>query len=217
MICECCGKEHDGSFGSGRFCSRACANKRIHTDETKRKIAQSVKENPSGVVLLQQEGHITQKMAKARERSRATLENGHLQKAICPVCNKEFVYRSWAHRKYCSKECWNKVSGGFREGSVKNHVHGVYNSFRYDSSWELIYIKWALKNNILFKRNTIGFPYIWKGETHQYYPDFYLPNTDEYIEIKGIVDEFWEAKKAAFPYKLTVLTKKEIKAIEKEL
>lgn len=26
-ICEQCGKEHDGTFGSGRFCSRSCSNK----------------------------------------------------------------------------------------------------------------------------------------------------------------------------------------------
>ena len=25
MICECCGKEHNGSYGSGRFCSKECA------------------------------------------------------------------------------------------------------------------------------------------------------------------------------------------------
>jgi len=23
-ICENCGKEHDGSYGSGRFCSKSC-------------------------------------------------------------------------------------------------------------------------------------------------------------------------------------------------
>lgn len=28
MKCEKCGKEHDGNFGSGRFCSRSCANSR---------------------------------------------------------------------------------------------------------------------------------------------------------------------------------------------
>lgn len=27
MICEVCKKEHDGSYGSGRFCSRACTGK----------------------------------------------------------------------------------------------------------------------------------------------------------------------------------------------
>ena len=27
MICEKCGKEHDGSYGSGRFCSVACVRR----------------------------------------------------------------------------------------------------------------------------------------------------------------------------------------------
>jgi hypothetical protein len=27
MICEFCGKEHDGSYGSGRFCSKSCCSK----------------------------------------------------------------------------------------------------------------------------------------------------------------------------------------------
>lgn len=42
MICEKCGKEYDKSFGSGRFCSRSCANTRIQTKETKDKIRQSL-------------------------------------------------------------------------------------------------------------------------------------------------------------------------------
>lgn len=37
FICEKCGKEHDGSFGSGRFCSRACANSRVFSKESRRK------------------------------------------------------------------------------------------------------------------------------------------------------------------------------------
>ena len=39
-ICERCGKQVEDSekFGSGRFCSRACANARIHSAETKDKI-----------------------------------------------------------------------------------------------------------------------------------------------------------------------------------
>ena len=42
--CEKCGKIHDGSFGSGRFCSRSCANSRKHSKETKEKISDSMKE-----------------------------------------------------------------------------------------------------------------------------------------------------------------------------
>lgn len=37
MKCKNCDNEHDGSFGSGRFCSRQCANSR-HDDKTEIKI-----------------------------------------------------------------------------------------------------------------------------------------------------------------------------------
>ena len=44
MKCENikCNKEHDGSFGSGRFCSRSCANSRTHTEETRKRISVSL-------------------------------------------------------------------------------------------------------------------------------------------------------------------------------
>ena len=42
MKCLKCKKEHNGSFGSGKFCSKSCANSRIRTDETKRKISEGI-------------------------------------------------------------------------------------------------------------------------------------------------------------------------------
>ncbi len=211
-ICERCGKESTIKFGSGRFCSRACANKREHSEETKKKISESVKANPSGAILLQMNGTLTENMTY----NKSTLENGKLIEAVCPVCGNAFTYGRCKPKTYCSNECWRKVSGGFREGSVKNHKHGWFSGYHYDSSWELIWIKWALNKNIRFERNTKGFPYIFKGEQHLYYPDFYLPDTDEYVEVKGITDELWEAKRAAFPHKLSVVTKVDIKLLEKE-
>lgn len=44
MICERCGKEHDGSFGSGRFCSRSCANARTRTEESRKKTSESIRQ-----------------------------------------------------------------------------------------------------------------------------------------------------------------------------
>ena len=41
-ICENCGKEHDGSFGSGRFCSSSCSHTRVHTDRSKSLISKSL-------------------------------------------------------------------------------------------------------------------------------------------------------------------------------
>lgn len=42
-ICEKCGEAHDGSYGIGRFCSKACANSREHSEETKEKISENTK------------------------------------------------------------------------------------------------------------------------------------------------------------------------------
>jgi hypothetical protein len=42
MKCEKCNKEHNGFYGSGRFCSRECANTRSHSDKIKRQISISL-------------------------------------------------------------------------------------------------------------------------------------------------------------------------------
>lgn len=46
-ICERCGKQTEDTekFGSGRFCSRTCANIRVHSKETKDKIRKSITKN----------------------------------------------------------------------------------------------------------------------------------------------------------------------------
>lgn len=61
MICERCGKEHDGSFGSGRFCSRKCANTRELSSSTKKKIADSVKNT---IGEKEREGKVCKKCGK---------------------------------------------------------------------------------------------------------------------------------------------------------
>ena len=74
------------------------------------------------------------------------------------------------------------------------------------SSWEILYAKYLDKNKIK-----------WEYESKQfdlgkltYRPDFYLPKTDTYIEIKG----YWRAgarKRVKLFYKLYPLIKLEIK------
>lgn len=44
-ICIKCNKEHDGSFGSGKYCSVNCANSRTLTKEQKLKISNTLKSN----------------------------------------------------------------------------------------------------------------------------------------------------------------------------
>jgi 5-methylcytosine-specific restriction endonuclease McrA len=44
MLCQTCNKEHDGTYGSGKYCCRACSNSRVRTEETKQKISNTVKQ-----------------------------------------------------------------------------------------------------------------------------------------------------------------------------
>jgi 5-methylcytosine-specific restriction endonuclease McrA len=44
MLCKTCNITHDGLFGSGKFCSRKCANSRVRTDEIKQKTSETLKE-----------------------------------------------------------------------------------------------------------------------------------------------------------------------------
>lgn len=41
--CDCCGRLMIEKYGSGRFCSKSCANRRAHSNETKLKISSSIK------------------------------------------------------------------------------------------------------------------------------------------------------------------------------
>ena len=45
FICECCGKQHDGMYGSGRFCSKRCSCSRKFSEKSKKKISDSIKQS----------------------------------------------------------------------------------------------------------------------------------------------------------------------------
>ena len=87
---------------------------------------------------------------------------------------------------------------------------GWYKGIWCDSSWELAYILWATDNKISFVRNRTRFEYLWDGYIHNYTPDFYLPEEDVYIEIKGQFDDKAKAKAEQFPCKLVVYEVEEI-------
>ena len=68
-------------------------------------------------------------------------------------------------------------------GRVKNYE---YNGNVFKGSWELKTAKALDKAGIPFT-NIIDkpFEYIWNENIHLYFPDFYLPTYDLYIEVKG--------------------------------
>ena len=172
--CEKCGKVMTEKFGSGRFCSRQCANSHKKTDESKLKVSKSIKCKTS----VEQ----TQKLIEYKRNP-----------SRCEICGKILPYEK-RHRKSCSPECnrqlhsrrtkANPHPGGYRKGSGTGK-HGYYKGYYCDSSYELAYVVYNLDHNINFVRNTSSYLYVdHNGKLHNYYPDF-IENNEVMIEIKG--------------------------------
>lgn len=189
FICKRCGKEHDGTFGSGKFCSRSCANTKIHSKETKEKISRSVK--------IYQQNIIADKIAQ--------LVRDH---GFCIVCGSPIEYKSAHIRKTCSHRCAGilsvksrKARGTFKWGgenpNSRQSKFGYYEGIRFASTYELVYYIYSKDHGINLIKNTESFNYFYKGSVHKYTPDFKIIEKDGsvlFIEIKGYYTELVELK-----------------------
>jgi hypothetical protein len=161
MICERCKCEHDGNFGTGRFCSKSCANSRgPRTKEFKKKVSKKLKGNipwNKDKIIVQDE-----------ERT-------------CPTCKGRFKVKKTSKKVYCRGKC-NPNWGGYREGSGRAKA-GYYKGFYCGSTYELVWAIYQIDHNLPFKR----FEGFIEGNNIKYIPDFIVDNT--IIEIKGYEDE----------------------------
>jgi hypothetical protein len=106
------------------------------------------------------------------------------------------------------------------ENHPESHLYGnsrrtkryYHNDFICQGKWELDFYKWCLEQNLKVERGT-SFPYYWEGQTRKYFPDFYLPELNLWIEVKGFETERDRAKWKEFPHCLKIVKEQEIKAI----
>lgn len=120
---------------------------------------------------------------KKRCMDMRSVETGHKVQRFCDVCGKEFFVTMYASKtkaaKFCSQKCYKEV---FVPSFVKGDTF-KFNGKRMRSSWE---VKIA---SLLFEGKIT---YIYEPKRFgNYIPDFYLPDFDIYLEIKG-----WERPKA---------------------
>lgn len=86
----------------------------------------------------------------------------------------------------------------------KTRIH-EYKGVKLHGKWELQYAKWLDNNNIKWRRPNEKFVYIFENKERFYTPDFYLIETNEYVEIKGYETEKDRSKWRDFPLKLKVI------------
>lgn len=92
----------------------------------------------------------------------------------------------------------------------KRHTYD-YRGAKLHGTWELRYAMWLDENHISWIRNTKMFPYTFEEKERNYIPDFYLPEEDVYIEIKGYETEKDRCKWKVFPLNLRILKGKDLK------
>ena len=199
--CEKCGKVMTEKYGSGRFCSRSCANSHNKSEEEKQIVSQSLKRYYG---------------TDEASTERKNYNNRHIINQIeyeknpnyCVVCNKQLMY-DFRLRQTCSEECYRnllkltsknaciKAGGNLNPNGVQSSKYGTYKGFHCDSSWELAIVVYCLDNSIKIERNHTYFEYVYNNQTHQYYPDFIIEGV--YTEIKNYWTERVQAKIDCFP------------------
>ena len=216
MKCEICDSEHNGVFGCGKYCSRSCANTRVHSEDTKNKISEAL-----------------------RKRTPLTKRSIKHTKS-CAYCKKIYSFFANAEkaekRKYCSRNCATTTS---IQSAIKNNtknpiVHAKiskkmkqkflngerevsggrtkwlpYKSIKVQGTYELrachILDSWKEQNKIKdWEYTKDRFEYVGLDKkTHTYLLDFKVyknDGTSYYIETKGWVQDKdllkWEAVKS---------------------
>ena len=204
-----CLKDHDGSFGSGKFCSRACANSRSWSANDKLKKSKAAKKSEKV-----KEANIKLREKNTKHKVREVIK-------FCPMCGKKFnaFNRNKPHklRTYCSLKCVNddkdykfknKQPGGYRKGSGIGKS-GWYKGIWCDSTYELCYVVYCLDHDIKIRRNTDRYYYSDHDGVERFYvPDFIVEN--EIVEIKGYKEKNFDLKIAACPT-VKVLFKEDLK------
>jgi len=69
-----------------------------------------------------------------------------------------------------------------------------YKGIKFDSGWEIKFAVWLDSLLVEWIRTKDSFQYEWNGSTHRYFPDFYIPSLNVYVEIKGLITERDECK-----------------------
>lgn len=145
------------------------------------------------------------------ERTRDRISEAH-QGTTHPEAVKEQIQESMrrAVQENPASYATDNVCGRVERLEVKT-LNGTTTMLH--GEWEREVAQFLNRNQIRWTNDVPGFPYSWEGATHQYFPDFYLPNRDLYNEVKGYEREHDRAKWSAFPETLLLIRRGEIKQI----
>lgn len=116
-----------------------------------------------------------------------------MPKSACETISQKRIRYALEH-----PEEFIKTKGNFRTQRY------YYDDIVFDSSWEIIAYLYFKHHGVNIVKSYFAYKYTYKDKEHVYFPDFYLPDTDELIEIKGREFERDRIKYKSVDKKLTV-------------
>lgn len=185
-LCATCSVPLPYKKKSNKFCSNACSatfnnsRRSSRTEESRNKTSVSVKQ-----FYVKHKGSIS--------RPKITKLFCVVSFYPCTICQKLMTFNSSRQlRKTCSRECQIHASVGNRS-YINGRRLNIYYFNKHEqitvlleSSWELAIAEWLDAHGIVWIRPK---PIPWKdhtsNKTRLYYPDFYLPNFDLYLDPKN--------------------------------
>lgn len=167
-----------------KFCTRSCAatfnnkQKAPKSEETKEKIRQSLKGRKG-------HGKNAHHLRHSGKKAGITLEDRK-----CSSCDTTFSIEPWRSKRFCSKECRFKSrnESGLKWGkclAIKYFCNAMQKEVTLQSTWELKVAERLDASEIVWIRPE---PIKWfdsTGKSHWYFPDFYLPDHDLYLDPKN--------------------------------
>lgn len=111
----------------------------------------------------------------------------------CVMCQTKFNVPIWKKVKTCGKECHHKLlsmnsTNNPNCGGETNYKRYMYNGMWMDSSWEVEIAKLLDMKNVEWERSRKKHMFWWTdvtGKKRRYYPDFYLPKYNVYLDPKN--------------------------------
>lgn len=180
-VCRYCNSSFEYNFRKNKFCNASCSAKYNNA----RKDYTIIKTGPK----------IGTKHKVKRSSPRINI-NGFckIQWNTCGACGKLFYTKTWSNpRKSCGAiECKTHLSVGNR--TYKNGRRKIFYYFNkhqnkevmLESTWEYNLAKWLDENNIIWIRPSYIKWYDGNKQKYRlYYPDFYLPDINLYLDPKN--------------------------------
>jgi hypothetical protein len=178
-----------------KFCSRECSGK-FNTSKRTKKYLKELKQKHS---LNLKQAVCKRCKIPIKINSRASCINSCCNECkgiityncTCEVCGKNFLHLKRSV-KTCGEQCYKKLLSNHSTnnpncGGETNFKRFKYNGVIFDSSWEVDIAKFLNKNKIKWQRSRkiVLFWVDKNNNKRRYYPDFYLPKYDVYLDPKN--------------------------------